>query len=27
VLTCSYMRDLDCSSWQTKCYYWQTKFH
>jgi hypothetical protein len=26
VLTCSYIRDLDCSSSrQTKCYYWQTK--
>jgi hypothetical protein len=21
VLTCSYMRDLNCSSWQTKCYF------
>jgi hypothetical protein len=25
VLTCSYMRGLDCSSLQSKCYYWQTK--
>jgi hypothetical protein len=25
VLTCSYMRDLDCGSLQIKCYYWQTK--
>jgi hypothetical protein len=27
VLTCSYMRDLDCSYryWQTKCYYWNPK--
>jgi hypothetical protein len=25
VLTCSYIRDLGCSSWQTKCYYGQTR--